>query len=34
MMGLTADIYLMINTFYFSNLIPPVPLALKQSLVV
>lgn len=33
MLGLVAGIYLMINTFYFFNLIPPVPLALETGLV-
>ena len=33
MLGIIAGIYLMINTFYFFNLIPPVPLALEQGLV-
>jgi uncharacterized membrane protein len=33
MLGLIAGIYLMINTFYFFNLIPPVPLALEEGLV-
>jgi len=33
MLGLIAGIYLFINTFYFFNLIPPVPLALKDGLV-
>lgn len=31
--GLIAGIYLMINTFYYFNLIPPVPLALDSGLV-
>lgn len=33
MLGLIAGIYLMINTFYFLNLIPPVPLALEKGFV-
>lgn len=33
MIGLVLGIYLMINTFYYFNLIPPVPLALETGLV-
>lgn len=33
MLGLIIGIYLLINTFYFLNLIPPVPLALDTGLV-
>lgn len=33
MFGIVIGIYLMINTFYFFNLIPPVPLALERGLV-
>lgn len=33
MLGLISGIYLMINSFYFLNLIPPVPLALEEGLV-
>ncbi|MFV1884044.1 MAG: DUF2914 domain-containing protein [Balneola sp.] len=33
MLGLIIGIYLMINSFYFLNLIPPVPLALDTGLV-
>lgn len=33
MLGLIAGIYLLINTFYFFNLIPPVPLALDTGVV-
>jgi hypothetical protein len=33
MLGLITGIYLMINAFYFLNLIPPVPLALEDGLV-
>lgn len=33
MLGLITGIYLMINVFYFLNLIPPVPLALEEGLV-
>lgn len=33
MIGLITGIYLMINTFYFFNLIPPVPVALETGLV-
>lgn len=32
-LGIIAGIYLMINTFYFFNLIPPVPLALESGIV-
>jgi len=33
MLGLIAGIYLMINSFYYFNLIPPVPLALDTGIV-
>ncbi|TVP98109.1 MAG: DUF2914 domain-containing protein [Balneolaceae bacterium] len=33
MVAIIAGIYLMINTFYFTNLIPPVPLALDSAVV-
>jgi len=33
MSGLILGIYLLINTFYYFNLIPPVPLALESGLV-
>lgn len=33
MFGIIAGIYLMIHTFYFFNLIPPVPLALETGIV-
>ncbi|MEQ9309801.1 MAG: DUF2914 domain-containing protein [Balneolaceae bacterium] len=33
MLGLVVGIYLMINTFYYFNLIPPVPIALDTGLV-
>lgn len=32
-LGLVAGIYLLINTFYYFNLIPPVPLALETGIV-
>jgi hypothetical protein len=32
-LGMIVGIYLMINTFYFFNLIPPVPLALESGIV-
>lgn len=33
MVGIVIGIYLMINTFYYFNLIPPVPLALQNGMV-
>lgn len=33
MVGIVVGIYMMINTFYYFNLIPPVPLALEEGMV-
>lgn len=33
MLGIIVGVYIMINSFYFLNLIPPVPLALERGLV-